>query len=79
MARTIQLQKNEKEFPSALIVKNLHQFSPHYERERRYPFLVAIDLTVHCALSLAAVVLTAIALRMAFDTVLPLIVQWIGR
>ena len=78
MAKTIQLQKNEKS-PLASTVKNLHQFSPHYERERRYPFLVALDLTVHCALSLAAIALTAIALRMAFDTILPVLAHWIGR
>ena len=52
-------------------MKNLHQFSPH--RERRYPFLVAIDLTLHFALSIAAIALTGIAIMMAFDTLAPLL------
>ena len=48
-------------------VKNFHHFSRNDQRERRYPFLVAIDLMLHFTLLIAAIVLTAIALTMTFD------------
>ncbi len=50
-------------------MKNLHQFSPHQEHQRRYPFLVAIDLLLQFALSIAALVLTGIALTMILEAV----------
>ncbi len=52
-------------------MKNLHQYSPHHERERRYPVLVAIDLMLHFALCLVAIVLGAIALAMIVNTIWP--------
>lgn len=76
MANTIQLKPRLTEgFDFALTVKNLHHFSPHDERARRYPFLVAIDLTVHFALSLSAIILSVIAIAMGIDAVLPGVVR----
>ena len=59
-------------------MKNLHQFSPYEERQRRYPFLAAIDLVFNLLLSGAALALTVIALTMVFDTVLPTIARLAG-
>ncbi len=50
-------------------MKNLHQFSPQHDRQRSYPFLVAIDMMLQIALSLAALVLTGAALMIIAETV----------
>ena len=57
-------------------MKNLHQFSPQEERERRYPFLVAIDLLLHFVLSIAAIALTVIAFTMVIEAILPGLVRF---
>lgn len=46
---------------------NSTPFSVYEKREKRYPFLIAIDLMLHFALSIAAIVLTTIALIMTFE------------
>lgn len=45
-------------------MKHTTHFAP--PRERRYPVLTAIDLTLFWALNLTAIALSAIALKMAF-------------
>ena len=75
MAKTIHYLPECLRVPFALTVKNLHQFSPYEARERRYPFLVAIDLMVHFALSFSAIILSVIALAMAVDSVFPGVVS----
>lgn len=68
MARIIQLFPNStKERLLNFMNKHSTQFSPYERRERRYPFLVAIDLMLHFALSIAAIILTTIALMMTFE------------
>lgn len=52
-------------------MKNFSQFSPHQDRERRYPFLAAIDLLLHFGLTLAAIILTVIALMMGIEAIWP--------
>ena len=51
--------------------KNSRQNSPDSHRERRYPFLVAIDLFLHFTLSIAAIILTTIALIMCIQAIVP--------
>lgn len=70
MARTIHLFPNSaKERLLNFMNKHSTQFSPYERRERRYPFLVAIDLMLHFALSIAAIILTTIALVITFEAI----------
>ena len=75
MVKMVQFNFRLTKISFALTVKNLHHFSPYEERERRYPFFVAIDLLVHFALSSSAIVLSAIAIAMAVDAVFPGVVR----
>ena len=52
-------------------MKKFNQFSRDKERERRYPFLVAIDLLLHFGLTFAAIILTVVAFLMCLESIFP--------
>lgn len=60
-------------------MNNYTHLPPYEKREKRYPFLVAIDLMLHFALSIAAVILTTIALTMTFEAIWSNVVWHIVR
>ncbi len=64
MAKTIQYEGTSN-------VKKFRHFSRDDKRERRYPLLVAIDLLLYFGLTLAAIVLTVIALWMCLHAIFP--------